>query len=178
MPPSRSSRLRRRSQRYRLTVGRETRAPQSRSGAANDTSISRLVSGTVARRNASSDSSSRCSIVASVDQVEVALELGLGAQPAELLELPLQREGYPLHGDRATLVGGQERGPERRVVDGAAGHPELPGQEVQVQLGRWRAGREGAGPDQPALRLVGRLEIDRDRDPAQERIVDVALQVG
>src|SRR5439155_26336303 len=142
MPESRCSRLGRTSHRYRFTVGRETRAPQSRSGASNETSISRLGSGTAARRNASRDSSSRCSIVVSVHEREVPLELVLGAQPAQLLELALERDRDAFHGDRPARLGGEERGGERGIADDAAGHPELAGEEVVVEAAERGAGRE------------------------------------
>src|SRR3954453_5996685 len=113
-PKSRSARLGRMSQRYRSTVGREdSAADHSPSGASKATSTSRAGSGTTARRNVSRLSSSRCSIGGSIHQVEVAVELLLGAQPAELLELPFHRQHDVPHGDRAVLGRGQEGGAER-----------------------------------------------------------------
>jgi hypothetical protein len=83
------------------------------------------------------------------------------------------------HRDNAAVGGGEERPGQRDVADAAAGHLDPAGEEVQVQAS---VARHGGGPDllpdPAAVRDAWQLEFHRGVQPAHERLVHVAAQVG
>ena len=112
------------------------------------------------------------------DEVVVAAEVGRSHEAPEARVLPGDRLDDARHRDRRPVAGGRERGPQGGVADGAAGQLEALGEERGVDVAERRRRRQVGLPDRLALGLGGERELDAEVDAAEERVVDVALEVG